>query len=82
MLFLQRKRDDKLNDHRRSNEQDKHAYYLRREFAYTNFEQKYSLPDNVDEAKIAAKVEDGILTIELPKIQREEGKTSRQIAIK
>ena len=62
-------------------EEDKHAHYLRREFAYTNFEQKYSLPDNVDEAKIAAKVEDGILTIELPKIQREEGKTSLQIAI-
>ena len=62
-------------------EEDKQAHYLRREFAYTNFEQKYTLPDNVDEAKIAAKVEDGILTIELPKIQREEGKTTRQIAI-
>ena len=49
-------------------EEDKHAHYLRREFAYTNFEQKYTLPDNVDEAAISAKVEDGILTIELPKI--------------
>ena len=58
------------------------THYLRREFAYTNFEQKYSLPDNVDEQAISAKVEDGILTIELPKIKREEGKTSRQIAIK
>ena len=54
-------------------EEDKHSHYLRREFAYTNFEQKYTLPDNVDEAKISAKVEDGILTIELPKIKREEG---------
>ena len=62
-------------------EEDKHSHYLRREFAYTNFEQKYTLPDNVDEAKIAAKVEDGILTIDLPKIKREEGKTGRQIAI-
>lgn len=62
-------------------EEDKHTHYLRREFAYTNFEQKYSLPDNVDEQAISAKVEDGILTIDLPKIKREEGKTSRQIAI-
>ena len=62
-------------------EEDKHSHYLRREFAYTNFEQKYTLPDNVDESKISAKVEDGILTIELPKIKREEGKTGRQIAI-
>ena len=62
-------------------EEDKHAHYLRREFAYTNFEQKYTLPDNVDEQAISAKVEDGILTIDLPKIKRDEGKTSRQIAI-
>ena len=41
----------------------------------------FTQADNVDEAKIAAKVEDGILTIELPKLKREEGKTSRQIAI-
>jgi HSP20 family protein len=62
-------------------EEDKHSHYLRREFAYTNFEQKYTLPDNVDESKISAKVEDGILTIDLSKTQREEGKTERQIAI-
>ncbi|MBO4690444.1 MAG: Hsp20 family protein [Paludibacteraceae bacterium] len=29
----------------------------------------------------SAKAEDGILSIELPKLKREEGKTSRQIAI-
>jgi len=62
-------------------DEDKHSHYLRREFAYTNFEQKYTLPDNVDESGINAKVEDGILSIELPKIRREEGKTGRQIDI-
>ena len=30
-------------------EEDKHSHYLRREFSYTNYEQKYSLPDDVDE---------------------------------
>ena len=29
-------------------EEDQHAHYLRREFAYTIFEQKYTLPVNVD----------------------------------
>lgn len=62
-------------------DEDKHSHYLRREFAYTNFEQKYALPDDVDEAGINAKVEDGILSIELPKIKRAEGKTGRQIEI-
>ena len=57
-------------------------HYVRREFSYTNYEQTYILPDEVDKDAISAKVEDGILSIELPKIKREEGKTSRQIAIK
>ena len=41
-------------------EEDKHSHYLRREFSYTNYEQKYSLPDDVNEEEINAKVEDQI----------------------
>ena len=63
-------------------EEDKHSHYLRREFSYTNYEQKYSLPDDVNEEEINAKVEDGILTIELPKLQKVEGKTTKQNEIK
>lgn len=64
-------------------EEDKHSHYLRREFSYTNYEQKYSLPDDVNEEEINAKVEDGILTIELPKLQKKVvGKTTKQIEIK
>ena len=61
-------------------EEDKHSHYLRREFS--NYEQKYSLPDDVNEEEINAKVEDGILTIELPKLQKVVGKTAKQIEIK
>ena len=53
-------------------EEDKHS----------NYEQKYSLPDDVNEEEINAKVEDGILTIELPKLQKVVGKTTKQIEIK
>ena len=64
-------------------EEDKHSHYLRREFSYTNYEQKYSLPEDVNEEEINAKVEDGILTIELPKLQKKVvGKTTKQIEIK
>ena len=62
-------------------EQDKKQHYLRREFSYTNYQQNYSLPDDVDREHVAAKVENGILTIELPKVKKEEGKVSRQIEI-
>ena len=62
-------------------EEDKHAHYLRREFSYTNYEQRYTLPEDVNEEEINAKVEDGILTIELPKLQKVVGKTTKQIEI-
>ena len=63
-------------------EEDKKQHYLRREFAYTNYQQNYALPDDVDRDHIAASVEHGILTINLPKLKKEEVKVSRQIEIK
>lgn len=50
------------------------VHYIRREFSYTNYEQTYILPDEVDKEHISAKVEDGILSIELPKLAPEPAK--------
>lgn len=63
-------------------EEDKKQHYLRREFSYTNYQQNYTLPEDVDKDNIAAKVEHGILTVTLPKLKKEEVKVSRQIEIK
>ena len=64
-------------------EEDKKQHYLRREFSYSNYQQAYTLPDNVDKENIAAKVENGVLTISIPKLtQKEEAKTQRMIEIK
>ncbi|MBQ9555464.1 MAG: Hsp20/alpha crystallin family protein [Muribaculaceae bacterium] len=49
-------------------------HYVRREFTYTNYEQTYILPDEVDKERISAKVEDGILSIQLPKLTPEPAK--------
>jgi len=62
-------------------EEDKKEHYLRREFSYTNYQQAYSLPEDVQKDGITAKVEDGILTIMLPKQKKEEVKISRNIDI-
>ena len=44
----------------------------RREFSYSNYEQNYVLPDDVVKDQISAKVEDGILTITMPKTEPKE----------
>ena len=61
---------------------EEHKKYLRREFAYSKFQQSFILPDDVEKEKISASVNDGILTIELPKHAPEEkAKVNRVIEI-
>ena len=62
-------------------QEDKHHHYLRREFSYSNYEQSYTLPEDVEHDKITAKVEDGILTVTMPKMVKEEKKLSKAIEI-
>ena len=60
--------------------EDKNHHYLRREFSYSNYEQNYTLPDDVEKDNISAKVEDGILTITMPKTAPKE-KVTKSIEI-
>ncbi len=63
-------------------EEDEKAHYLRREFSYTKFEQTLILPDDVKKENISAKVENGVLTVILPKIEpKEEPKVGRKVEI-
>lgn len=64
-------------------EEDKESRYLRREFSYSKFQQSLILPDDVEKDKIDAKVEDGVLTIDLPKRSPEEKqKSAKAIEVK
>ena len=55
-------------------EEEKKEHYLRREFSYSNYQQSYVLPDDVDREKVSAKVLDGVLEIALPRVRKEEQK--------
>ncbi|MBQ7741304.1 MAG: Hsp20/alpha crystallin family protein [Bacteroidaceae bacterium] len=72
----------KLENKMEHKDEDKKEHYLRREFSYSNYEQTYSLPENVDQTKISAKVSDGVLKIVMPKItKKDEDKQRRLIEI-
>jgi len=71
----------KMEQKQEKKEDDKTTRYLRREFSYSRYEQTLILPDDVVKDKISARVEHGVLTVELPKQQQEQVKVSRQIEI-
>ena len=75
LIIKMEQKDEKKED-------DKTARYLRREFNYSKYEQTLILPDDVKKDAISAKVEHGVLTVELPKLVEEKVKVSRQIDIK
>lgn len=71
----------KMEQKQETKEEDKSVRYLRREFSYSKYEQTLILPDDVKKDAITAKVEHGVLTVELPKLVEEKVKVSRQITI-
>ena len=71
----------KMESKAEKKDEDKNTRYLRREFSYSKYEQTLILPDDVKRDAISAKVEHGVLTVELPKIVEEKVKVSRQIDI-
>ena len=63
-------------------EENKKERFLRREFSYSNYQQTYVLPDDIVKDHIAAKVDNGVLTITMPKVSKDEVKQiQRQISI-
>lgn len=75
--------EKKVEKNEESEKEGKKHTYLRREFSYSSFRQRMILPDNVNVDNIDAKMENGVLTIDIPKkTEEEKRKSMRQIDIK
>ncbi|MEE3415978.1 MAG: Hsp20 family protein [Prevotella sp.] len=63
-------------------QENKKEHYIRREFSYSNYQQAYTLPEDVDKDKISAKVENGVLEILLPKLNpKDEPRSTKKIEV-
>lgn len=56
--------------------------YTRREFGYASFKRNFTLPETVEDSKIEAHYDNGILTIYLPKREEAKQKPPRTIQIR
>ena len=53
---------------RKAERKDHESAYTRREFRYHSFERRFTLPENINQEKIEARYEEGILKVNLPKM--------------
>lgn len=60
---------------------EKDGRYTRREFSYSSFRRAFSLPDSVDNEKISASYNNGVLEISLPKREEAKVQPKRMIEI-
>lgn len=60
---------------------EKEEKYTRKEFSYSTFSRSFTLPDNIDDGKIKATYNDGILFVELAKVKAEAPKNPKKIAV-
>jgi HSP20 family protein len=61
--------------------EEKDKRFTRKEYNYSSFNRCFSLPEEVNQDKIEAKYEDGVLKISLPRKEEAKKTTAKKIAV-
>ena len=70
-----------ISTEKKETHEEQQENYTRKEFGYSAFKRTFTLPETVDDDKISANYQDGILNILLPKKEEAKQKPARQIKI-
>ena len=70
---------EKKTDNSQENTSESDGHYLRCEFSYTKYHQTLLLPDDVNREKISASVQNGVLTVVLPKKSPDDVKKESKV---
>lgn len=75
--------DDMLHIRAESRQEDKEEKknYTRKEYHYQSFTRSFRLPENTKDDQVAARYEDGVLRITIPKTQVETEKQAKHISV-
>lgn len=82
LITLEKRTEPKETERAEKTDEAKKETYLRREFSYTQFRQSLLLPDNIERDKISARMENGVMIIDIPKKRIEAtASAARQIEV-
>jgi HSP20 family protein len=70
-----------VSSKRENQNEEKNGNFMRQEFSFNSFCRSFSIPNSVDQNKVTASQNDGILKIELPKLDEVKTKKIRTIEI-
>lgn len=70
-----------ISNEKQEEEKEEKENYWRREFSYSGFSRRFTLPENTMEEKIAAKYDNGMLHVTLPKKEVSVKKAKKAIEV-
>jgi HSP20 family protein len=71
-----------ISSQKEETKEEKEQKYTRKEYNYSSFSRSFSLPDEVNQEKIEARYENGVLKLSLPRKESSKKITAKQIAVK
>jgi len=71
-----------ISSEKEESKEEKEKKFTRKEYSYSSFSRCFTLPEEINQAKIEAKYEDGVLKISLPRKEGVNKTTAKQITIK
>jgi HSP20 family protein len=70
-----------ISSEKEESKEEKDEKYTRKEYNYSSFSRSFTLPEGTEKEKVAAKYEDGVLKITVPRNKAAKNTSAKQIAV-
>lgn len=71
-----------ISSEKEESKDEKDKKFTRKEYSYFSFSRSFTLPEEINQEKIEAKYDDGVLKISLPRRDEVKKTSAKQIAVK
>jgi len=71
-----------ISSEKEENKEEKDKKFTRKEYSYSSFSRSFTLPEEINQGKIEAKYEDGVLKISLPRKEGANKPLAKHIVVK